>query len=95
MVLIYAYIQQYKNFSHQEFNFHREYHVHFSEPEGTIAVSYRGADPIQRAFFRVQRGWTPAPGGQDRVRKNKLVLAAGRAGGVPPGRTNRDILCFV
>jgi len=51
MVLIYAFIQRYKNFSHQEFNFHREYQVHFSKTEGSLAVSYCGPDPIQQILF--------------------------------------------
>lgn len=51
MILIYAYIRQYKNFSCQEFSFHKDYSVHFSESEGTLSISYRGPDPIQQALF--------------------------------------------
>lgn len=51
MILIYAYIHQYKNFSCQKFSFHKDYLVHFAAPEGTLSISYQGADPIQQALF--------------------------------------------
>lgn len=51
MVLIYSYIHQYKNFFRQEFNFHKDYKVRFSEAEETLDISYCGPDPIQKALF--------------------------------------------
>lgn len=51
MVLIYCYIRQYKNFIQQEFNFHKDYRVSFSEDEETLSISYCGPDPIQKALF--------------------------------------------
>lgn len=51
MILIYVYIRRYKNFSCQEFNFHKDYLVHFTEPEGTLSISYHGPDAIQQALF--------------------------------------------
>lgn len=51
MVLIYCYIRKYKNFVQQEFNFHKDYRVSFSEDEETLSISRCEPDPIQKALF--------------------------------------------